>query len=205
MMFISAYPVVITMRNSNVYEERSLGIFAEDRQIAKEQNDNGSSYLSKDSSGPFGALSRAFGGMAMPPAKRIERRYFVQQQLRAQLAHDSWWIALAVFVIMIIEGAQFESNPTVFSVFNVIFETVSGYGCVGISTGVPWAAYSFSGSWHALSKLVLVAVMLRGRHRGLPVEIDHAVQLPGADLAEAEEEDGRMRVDSRANRQYESV
>lgn len=30
MMYISVYPVVITMRNSNVYEERSLGIYAGD-------------------------------------------------------------------------------------------------------------------------------------------------------------------------------
>lgn len=32
MMYISVYPVVITMRNSNVYEERSLGIYADDPQ-----------------------------------------------------------------------------------------------------------------------------------------------------------------------------
>lgn len=32
MMYISVYPVVITMRNSNVYEERSLGIYADDSQ-----------------------------------------------------------------------------------------------------------------------------------------------------------------------------
>jgi len=30
MMYISAFPVAITMRNSNVYEERSLAIYAED-------------------------------------------------------------------------------------------------------------------------------------------------------------------------------
>lgn len=30
MMYISVYPVVITRRNSNVYEERSLGIYADD-------------------------------------------------------------------------------------------------------------------------------------------------------------------------------
>lgn len=30
MMYISVYPVVITMRHSNVYEERSLGIYSGD-------------------------------------------------------------------------------------------------------------------------------------------------------------------------------
>lgn len=70
---------------------------------------------------------------------------------------------------------------------------VSGYGCVGISTGVPWNAYSFCGAWHTSSKLILIAVMLRGRHRGLPVAIDKAVLLPDETLAWAEEEDAQMR------------
>jgi Trk-type K+ transport system membrane component len=56
------------------------------------------------------------------------KSYFLQQQLRAQLAHDAWWIVFAVFLIMIIEGGQFERDPKTFSVFNVIFEVVSGYG-----------------------------------------------------------------------------
>lgn len=36
--------------------------------------------------------------------------------------------------------------------------------------------------------------MLRGRHRGLPVAIDRAVLLPGEEIEEAEEEDGRIRL-----------
>ncbi len=46
-----------------------------------------------------------------------------------------------------------------------------------------------------LSKLILIAVMIRGRHRGLPVAIDHAVQLPSTNLGDAEEEDGRLRME----------
>lgn len=60
----------------------------------------------------------------------------------------------------------------------------SGYGTVGISIGVPYDNYSFCGSWHVLSKLVLVALMIKGRHRGLPRAIDRAVQLPGRERAE---------------------
>ena len=40
------------------------------------------------------------------------------------------------------------------------------------------ANYSFSGAFRPLSKLIVCAVMLRGRHRGLPVAIDRAVILP---------------------------
>ena len=40
------------------------------------------------------------------------------------------------------------------------------------------ANYSLCGAFHPLSKLVICLVMLRARHRGLPVAIDRAVMLP---------------------------
>ncbi|KXT13353.1 hypothetical protein AC579_6026 [Pseudocercospora musae] len=184
MMYISVYPVVITMRNSNVYEERSLGIYAEDEPENDERTDGKPGFLRQ--------LSRHFvsGGASGSESNSS----FVRQQLRAQLAHDVWTIFLALFAIVIIETSQFERNPTVFSVFNFLFEIVSAYGCVGISLGVPWDAYSFCGTWHTASKLILCAVMLRGRHRGLPVAIDRAVLLPGEGMEKAEEDDGRIRL-----------
>jgi len=183
MMYISVYPVVITMRNSNVYEERSLGIYADDPGFDAWERQN-RSFLT--------TFKKRFteGG---------QKSYFVRQQLRAQLAHDLWWIVLAVFFIMIVEGSLFDQDPATYSVFNVVFEVVSGYGTVGISTGLPDQAYSFCGDWHTLSKLILCAVMLRGRHRGLPVAIDKAVMLPGVD-DEAEEEDAALRMERVASR-----
>lgn len=194
MMYISVYPVVITMRNSNVYEERSLGIYADDPAPSDDPFIDSSSAPQKK--GLFPRLRRSFVGRSGEQTKS----YFVRQQLRAQLAHDAWWIVLAVFLIMIVEGGQFERNPVVFSVFNVIFEVVSGYGCVGISVGVPNEAYSFCGAWHTLSKLILCAVMIRGRHRGLPVAIDKAVLLPGEGLGHAEEEDAQIRLERTMSR-----
>jgi len=44
------------------------------------------------------------------------------------------------------------------------------------------ANYSLSGVFHPLSKLIVCLVMLRGRHRGLPVAIDRAVMLPEPQL-----------------------
>lgn len=123
------------------------------------------------------------------------RSYFVRQQLRSQLSHDIWWICLAILVITIAESSNYERDPVAFSTFNIIFEVVSAYGCVGISVGLPDQNYSFSGGWHTISKLVLVAVMLRGRHRGLPVAIDKAVMLPDEALAWAEEEDAALRLE----------
>ncbi|EME82717.1 uncharacterized protein MYCFIDRAFT_203372 [Pseudocercospora fijiensis CIRAD86] len=184
MMYISVYPVVITMRNSNVYEERSLGIYAEDLP----ENDG----RANDQPGFLRQLTQHFvsGGASNSESNSS----FVRQQLRAQLAHDAWTIFLALFAIIIIETAQFDRDPNVFSVFNFLFEIVSGYGCVGISQGIPWDAYSFCGTWHTASKLILCGVMLRGRHRGLPVAIDRAVLLPGEEIEQAEEDDGRIRL-----------
>lgn len=186
MMYISVYPVVITMRNSNVYEERSLGIYADDPQ--EKSLEAKRSFL--------GGLKRRMTGRAGASGVRPESRsYFVRQQLRGQLAHDLWWIVLAVLFINIVETGQFERDPVAYSVFNVIFEVISAYGCVGISVGLPDAAYSFCGGWHTLSKLILCAVMIRGRHRGLPVAIDRAVLLPSEHLAAAEEEDAQIRLE----------
>ncbi len=188
MMYISVYPVVITMRNSNVYEERSLGIYADDPQAkeAAEERENSNHQI-------FSRIKRT---LTSKPGNGTESNsQFVRQQLRGQLAHDIWWIVLAVLFITLTETANFERDPVSYSVFNVLFEVVSGYGCVGISVGLPNEAYSFCGGWHKFSKLILCAVMLRGRHRGLPVAIDRAVLLPGEHLAAAEEEDAQIRLD----------
>jgi Trk-type K+ transport system membrane component len=231
MMYISVYPVVITMRNSNVYEERSLGIYSD-----AEQSESSSSGLEAANDQPGGLpmsprrppapltrrLSRSiptaklgravrrnftlWHGVGVPPppparnqgekaggAAAESRINFISQQIHGQLAHDIWWLVVAVLVITTIETSHFIDDAVTYSVFNVIFEVVSAYGCVGISVGLPTAAYSFSGGWHAPSKLVLCLVMLRGRHRGLPVALDRAVRLPGEQLHRDEDEDYRIR------------
>lgn len=133
--------------------------------------------------------------LGRPGLSETSRGYFVHQQLRSQLSHDLWWIALAVLFIAIRESDHYESQPVAFSTFNIIFEVVSAYGCVGVSLGFPGKNYSFCGAWHTISKLILAAVALRGRHRGLPVAIDKAIMLPSESLAWAEEEDAAMRRD----------
>ena len=207
MMYISVYPVSITLRNSNIYEERSLGIYTDDSHTSEpqspdeEQNKVFASGALKTSLTPLAGLRKRVSRPLTPfslsfpqtkPSHLGSRTYFLRQQLRGQLAHDLWYLILAVLLIVITETSSFEVDPVSYSVFNVIFEVISAYGCVGISVGLPNAAYSFSGGWHVFSKLVLCAVMLRGRHRGLPVAIDGAVLLPAEALGRAEEEDARV-------------
>lgn len=105
-----------------------------------------------------------------------------------------------MFLITIVERDELVSTDPSFSYFTIwaiMFEVFSAYGTVGLSLGVPTDNYSFSGVWHTLSKLILVCVMIRGRHRGLPYAIDRAVLLPGEDLMERMDQE----VDSRGRRQ----
>lgn len=248
-MYISVYPVVITMRHSNIYEERSLGIYSGDGSSMPDADPEAAAPLfsadghdaeshshtfNTNDIQPMGpnlvrrlsrssaavdighALQRTFtwNGVGAPPAmyskksckghtsdrpdgssssRRNSRLGFISQQIHGQMAHDIWWLVLAVLVITTIETSHFMADPVAFSVFNIIFEVVSAYGTVGISVGIPRDAYSFSGAWHTGSKLVLCLVMLRGRHRGLPVALDHAVRLPGEHLHRDEEEDHQIR------------
>ncbi|KAJ5625177.1 hypothetical protein N7510_001486 [Penicillium lagena] len=184
MMYVSAYPVLVTIRNTNVYEERSLGIYADNEESSLETETTQKSNVIMD-------LIRHH--MGRPGFSESSRGYFVHQQLRSQLSHDIWWIALAVLFIAIAESDHYDAQPVAFATFNIIFEVVSAYGCVGVSVGYPGQNFSFCGAWHPISKLILAAVALRGRHRGLPVAIDKAIMLPNESLAWAEEEDAAIR------------
>ncbi|PYI29979.1 cation transporter [Aspergillus indologenus CBS 114.80] len=186
MMYVSAYPVLLTMRTTNVYEERSLGIYAHEPSDGEEESRPQPNLMIQ-------LIRHRMLGRRDGSSPEASRSYFVHQQLRSQLSHDLWWIALAVFLISVAESDHFSKQPVAFSTFNIIFEIVSAYGCVGVSVGYPGSNASFCGAWHPISKLILAAVTLRGRHRGLPVAIDRAVMLPNESLEWAEEEDAAMR------------
>ncbi|KAI4199851.1 MAG: hypothetical protein LQ348_001821 [Seirophora lacunosa] len=165
MMYISVYPVVISIRNSNVYEERSLGIYSDDSEpIADPANSNGVEHPPQTPTSRKDALISGLKRRmtvhpqnTSKPATVETRGYFVRQQLRGQLAHDLWWVVLAILFITIIETSSFERDPVTYSVFNVIFEVISAYGCVGLSIGLPTAAYSFSGGWHVMREHLAAA------------------------------------------------
>ena len=149
MMYISVFPIAISMRRTNVYEEKSLGIYASP---TEEQDDD------KDPS-------------------------YVGAHLRKQLSFDLWYVFLGLFIICIVEGARLENtNEYAFTIFSVLFEIVSAYGTVGMSLGYPTINASFSAEFKVLSKLVIIAMQIRGRHRGLPYELDRAILLPSESL-----------------------
>ncbi|CAO2649843.1 Nn.00g011350.m01.CDS01 [Neocucurbitaria sp. VM-36] len=140
-MYISSYPMVLTLRKTNTYEERSIGL---------EEHD-----------------SSAAG---------------IASHLQKQLAYDIWFQFFAFFLVCVIERGHILRADPGFDVFSILFEVTSAYGTVGLSTGIPGKDYSLSGSFASLSKVVMLFVMVRGRHRGLPLAIDRSILLPGEEL-----------------------
>ncbi|KAG8907172.1 low affinity potassium transporter [Tulasnella sp. 403] len=157
MMYISAYPVAMSIRSTNVYEQRSLGIY----QDVKAEPDVDPT------------LGRGRKG-------EVLFSKYLGMHVRRQLSYDLWWLAVAMFLICVVERSQImdPSNEAWFNQFQIMFEIVSAYATVGLSLGIPNQNYSFSGALRPLSKLILCLVMLRGRHRDLPQAIDRAILLP---------------------------
>lgn len=128
-------------------------------------------------------------GIYLPDADIDEGRgsSYVLQHIQNQLSFDLWYIFLGIFCISIAEASKISDNADpAFAIFPIFFEVVSAYGNVGLSLGHPSNLTSLSGHFRPFSKLVICAMMIRGRHRVLPYQLDRAIMLPG----EREQEDG---------------
>ncbi|KAL7414479.1 cation transport protein-domain-containing protein [Mrakia frigida] len=157
LMYIAVFPIALSVRSTNVYEEKALGVFVREEGYTPDDPE-------PDSKGPRGEV---FG------------RYLLWHA-RKQLAFDVWPLMLAIFLICIVERDQImdDTNAPWFNLFRIVFEMVSAYATIGLTLGIPTQNYSFAGSFRPLSKLITICVMLRGRHRGLPQAIDRAIMLP---------------------------
>lgn len=91
--------------------------------------------------------------------------FFVITQIQRQLTSDICWVITGIFCICVIEAESIMS-PSPVTIATVIYECVSAFGNVGASTGYPNTATSQAGQYRTLSKLVLIILMYRGRHRG---------------------------------------
>ncbi|KIW07237.1 hypothetical protein, variant [Verruconis gallopava] len=168
MMYISVFPIAISVRQTNVYEEKSLGVYAGHHEDDENSDSNSTSYLGS--------------------------------HLRRQLSFDLWYVFLGLFLITIIEGRRIENvNEPAFTIFSCLFEIVSAYGTVGLSLGYPTINASFSAEFRTLSKLIIIAMMLRGRHRGLPYALDRAILLPSESLQRKEQAMDDQRRERRAS------
>ena len=135
-MYVAIYPIALSVRSTNVYEERSLGVFEQDDGELDE--DNEPSYQGK--------RSHVFGK-------------YLWWHMRRQLAFDIWPLTLAIFAIACFERGKFldPSRADYFTIFRIIFECTSAYSTIGLSMGLPFNNYSFAGSFGTASKLVVSA------------------------------------------------
>ncbi|GAB1200905.1 hypothetical protein APSETT444_010286 [Aspergillus pseudonomiae] len=162
MMYISVFPIAISMRASNTYEERSLGMFSSDGEVDESSNTT----------------------------------TYVLSHVRNQLSFDLWYIFLGIFCICVAESNRImdpsepvdeEQGLTVFAIF---FEAISAYANVGLSLGYPGVNTSLSGQLSTFSKVVVCLMMIRGKNRGLPYQLDRAIQLPNEGLVDDQVDSG---------------
>ncbi|KAG8168128.1 hypothetical protein KVR01_003817 [Diaporthe batatas] len=105
---------------------------------------------------------------------------YIMTHVQNQLSFDLWYVFLGTFCICVAESGRIKDlGQPAFSVFSVFFEVVSAYGNVGLSLGHPSVMTSLCGQFGTFAKLVICAMMIRGRHRGLPYALDRAVMLAG--------------------------
>ncbi|EAS35498.3 trk family potassium uptake protein [Coccidioides immitis RS] len=145
MMYISVFPIALSVRGTNTYEESSLGIFDSTEELVE-----------------------------------MKRTSYLGVHIKMQLAFDLWYVFLGVFVLAIAEGSKIaDPNNPGFNMFSIFFEVISAYGNVGLSLGHPDVNTGLTGKFGIVGKLVICAMMIRGKHRGLPYEVDRAIILPG--------------------------
>lgn len=108
----------------------------------------------------------------MTSSKRVLKKpdFFVMTQIQRQLTSEICWVIVCIFAICVIESEKIMSVSPI-TISTIIYECVSAFGNVGASTGYPNTTASQAQQYHTLSKLVLIILMYRGRHRGR-VEIE---------------------------------
>ncbi|XP_024537732.1 probable cation transporter HKT9 [Selaginella moellendorffii] len=165
MMYIAVYPVYLSRQNSQAQDESV-------EKTSKKIQDHGKK-KKKKKKGDFSIASQS---------KRL-------------IATDTAYLFISIFVLCIIENRKINDDPLNFSIFNIIFEVISAYGNVGLSLGYSCSLlrkltsfssdtscedvpYSFSGTWSVPGKLLMIVIMFLGRHRGLPDNMDSALQIP---------------------------
>jgi potassium uptake Trk family protein len=123
---------------------------------------------------------------------------YVGSHLRRQLSFDLWYIFLGFFIITIAEGNKIQAGQGL-TMFGILFEIVSAYGTVGLSLGFPGTNTSLSAQFTVISKLVIIAMQVRGRHRGLPYALDKAIMLPNRNLEKKEQMEAAQRARRRSS------
>jgi hypothetical protein len=106
--------------------------------------------------------------------KLVKLRLFIFLMARRMLSHLSTfltrtrtWLFIFIFLICAFESYHITPIDENVTVLKIIFEVVSAFGAVGLTTGYPNLKSSFATVLSSPSKVILILTMLMGRHRGL--------------------------------------
>jgi Trk-type K+ transport system membrane component len=124
---------------------------------------------------PVVALMRATTWVEEEPTKDktcSEERTKLRSQISAFMMQDLPMLIWLFFLIVLGQEQSTGINNNDF--ISMIFETISAYGSVGFSMSS--SSSSISGQWSSMSKLSLLAVMLLGRVRSLPLPTERTVR-----------------------------
>lgn len=103
-------------------------------------------------------------------AQKVPQRF-----MRTFLLRHTFFLLLAILICAFSEDHLLSSAQTDVNLWYIVFEMLSAYGNVGLTMGIPGEVYSLAGAMTKSGKLVLVAVMWLGKHRGLPSPKDEVV------------------------------
>ncbi|ORZ01769.1 cation transport protein-domain-containing protein [Syncephalastrum racemosum] len=189
-MYLSIYPVAISIKSSNVYQERALGIYGSEHDfMIPATADRISAAISTLRRVPTNssALTQSLSGVFKRPS------FFVITQIQRQLISEICWLMLGIFCLFCAEQGQILA-PSPVTGLSVIYECTSAFGNAGSSTGYPNTSTAQAAQYSTFSKVVLIILMYRGRQRALPSDIDRAVLLPSEQLQEKEVAEARFRA-----------
>ncbi|EDN02210.1 hypothetical protein HCAG_00074 [Histoplasma mississippiense (nom. inval.)] len=149
MMYIAIFPIALSTRASNTYEQRALGIYPQDRELDEY---HGKTYI----------LAH------------------IKNQLTFDLCKYSGFFFPSLF------PSRNDISPFLTKITQV--ETSAS---VSVS---PASTHPYPEKFSAFGKLIMCAMMLRGRHRGLPSQLDRAVMLPSDRLVDGDEKENTIEI-----------
>lgn len=161
-MYLNVYPVVISIRNSNIYQERALGIYS-----VPVDPDGGDANTANTGDGYKLRRFSTNNSIFSTPKRLLPKRpgFYVMMQVQRQLANEIVWLIAGIFVVCVVEAKTIMA-PAPVTVLSVMYECTSAFGNAGSSMGFPNITMSQSAIYQPLSKLVVILLMYRGRHRG---------------------------------------
>jgi len=97
---------------------------------------------------------------------------------RSSLVRETLYLIVGIMAILIAEFPKFQAGDPDFSIFSITFECCSAFSGCGLSLGATGSYAALSVKFTTFSKLVVMLIMLLGRHRGIPLDIERTARMP---------------------------